>query len=90
MMVSYSAITIWRELLHFLTVQTLQSSMNSNLLSPNEYISYSGGFPIAWYTHPIHSFSPQTAIDDGILLYKHYGKRAITFLYNSDTSITDQ
>jgi hypothetical protein len=146
-MVSCSTTTIGKESLHFFTVWTLQSSINSNLWSHNENISeFRGfpiacynhhmdsflctnsnrlwypivqslfgenyyislqfrnfnhlsiaiydpkmrGFPIAWYSHPIHSFSPQIVIDDGILLYNHYWKRAIEFLNSLDTSIIDQ
>ena len=57
------------------------------ILSHDENISEYGGFPIACYTHPIHSFSPQIVIYDGILVYNYYSKTAIAFLYCLDTSI---
>jgi hypothetical protein len=57
------------------------------ILSHDENISEYGGFPIACYTHPIHSFSPQIIIYDGILLCNHYRHKPVTFLNSSETSI---
>jgi hypothetical protein len=89
MILSCSTITTGRDLLHFCTAWTLQSLINSHLWSQNKNISEYGGFSKASYTPPMDSVCNLIIIDDGILIYKHYWKRAVTFLYSLDTFIID-